>query len=121
MPDERKADGPKGPPLLNPPCLCGGHRNYYAGSLGYEAMVCEQCGEHWDDQTSEQLGLHAYRYRCGIRNNPPGGRQLDGLPVAVAHRLRLEKQMAEDRAKYPPPDEDEEERRYGQAMRRGVW
>jgi hypothetical protein len=28
-------------------CGCGGKCRYYDGAIGYEAMVCKSCGQHY--------------------------------------------------------------------------
>lgn len=51
-------------------CECGGKLKYYDGAVGYEAMVCIECQEHWPiGQTDEQEDEHVKRYQKGIRNN----------------------------------------------------
>jgi hypothetical protein len=44
-------------------CECGGETNYYSGALGYEAMVCTQCGYHWSGQTEAQHERQLFEYR----------------------------------------------------------
>lgn len=48
-------------------CECGGKIRYYDGALGYEAMVCQSCGEHWNDQSRKDYEEHVDRYRNGVR------------------------------------------------------
>jgi hypothetical protein len=51
------------------PCAgCGGTSRYYDGALGYEAYVCEQCGEHWADKSKEEYEKHIEDYKKGVRN-----------------------------------------------------
>ena len=49
-------------------CECGGNLKYYDGALGYEAMVCQKCGEHWDDLNKEDYKAHLSRYKKGESN-----------------------------------------------------
>ena len=43
-------------------CVCGGNLKYYDGALGYEAMVCQKCGEHWSDVSEEDFKKHKNEY-----------------------------------------------------------
>jgi hypothetical protein len=50
-------------------CECGGDLKYYDGALGYEAMICLTCREHWGDQNEAERLSHLERYRRGERNS----------------------------------------------------
>ena len=49
-------------------CECGGSLKYYDGAIGYEAMVCQRCGEHWGDTSKENYQKHLAEYKLGKRN-----------------------------------------------------
>lgn len=49
-------------------CECKGKLKYYTGALGYDALVCQTCGEHWDDRNIDDYLKHIERYRKGDRN-----------------------------------------------------
>ena len=53
--------------MVNNTCECGGQLKYYDGALGYEAMVCQKCGEHWDDMSREDYQKHLIEYKEGKR------------------------------------------------------
>lgn len=64
-------------------CECGGDLKYYDGALGYEAMICLKCREHWCDQNEADRLLHIVRYRDGERNS---NQLMDGgWMVSVSH------------------------------------
>lgn len=47
-------------------CECGGVTKYYDGLLGYEALVCQRCGEHWncnDSVMAQENHIAEYRRR----------------------------------------------------------
>lgn len=51
-------------------CLCSGETHYYDGALGYEAMVCQTCHEHYMvGQSLPAHHAHVERYNNGVRNN----------------------------------------------------
>ena len=50
-------------------CPCGGKLKFYDGALGYEAFVCQKCGEHWGDLNEEDYKKHLNEYLLGKRNN----------------------------------------------------
>jgi hypothetical protein len=61
------------PAKSNEKCECGAELKWYDGWLGYEAMRCVACGEHWhyySDNPNEHEE-HLARYRAGERNGAP--------------------------------------------------
>lgn len=55
-------------PKVTDRCLCGGDADYHEGRLGYEAVICIECGEHWHDSCGDDHEEHVRRYLAGQRN-----------------------------------------------------
>lgn len=85
---------------IGTPCPCGGQTKYHQGLLGYEAYVCQKCGEHWSDRTEEDYLKHVEAYKAGDRNGVPPPKPLSAKLAAKLRELAL---------KYPTPSPEEEE------------
>ena len=52
--------------IINEPCLCGNKDSnrfaYYDGCLGYEAIICTQCGRYDDHTGSHEADAWSKKY-----------------------------------------------------------
>lgn len=44
-------------------CVCGGETHHYDGALGYEAMVCQTCGLHYNSYSKEDHEIQLKKYK----------------------------------------------------------
>jgi hypothetical protein len=50
-------------------CLCGGVTTYHGGTLGYEAMICERCGFHWNAASKVRHEAQIEEYKRIVKAN----------------------------------------------------
>lgn len=58
-------------------CVCGGETVKYDGMLGYEAMVCQRCGLHYNTYSKEEHEIQLKKYEK-IHNHLAAAKVVEG-------------------------------------------